>query len=40
MKDIYEILNDIEIDEDEMEIIDATDIEKAKVKKVFKEVYK
>lgn len=36
MKDIYEILNDIEIDEDEMEIIDATDIEKAKVKKYLK----
>lgn len=34
MKDIYEILNDIEIDEDEMEIIDATDIEKAKVKSI------
>ncbi|WP_026885644.1 DUF4179 domain-containing protein [Clostridium beijerinckii] len=36
MKDIYEILNDIEIDEDEMEIIEATDIEKAKVKKYLK----
>lgn len=34
MKDIYEILNDVDIDESEMDSMEVSDIEKAKVKKL------
>ena len=33
MKDIYELLNDVEIDENEMDIIDVSEFEKENVKK-------
>lgn len=36
MKDIYEILNDVDIDESEMDVMEVSDIEKAKVKKYLK----
>ncbi|MDF2506098.1 DUF4179 domain-containing protein [Clostridium sp.] len=40
MKDIYEILNDVDIDETEMESMEVSDIEKAKVKKTLKKSIK
>ena len=36
MKDIYEVLNDIDIDEDEIEFMEVSDIEKMRVKKYLK----
>ncbi len=36
MKDIYEVLNDIDIDEDEIELMEVSDIEKMRVKKYLK----
>ena len=36
MKDIYELLNDIDIDEKEFEEMEVTEFEKAKVKKALK----
>lgn len=40
MKDIYELLNDVDIDENEMEIMEVSDIEKANVKKYLKKSLK
>ena len=37
MKDIYELLNDIDIDEKELEEIEASEIEKEKVKRNVKQ---
>ena len=37
MKDIYELLNDIDIDEKELEEIEASEIEKKKVKRNVKQ---
>lgn len=37
MKDIYELLNDIDIDEKELEEIEASEIEKEKVKRSVKQ---
>lgn len=37
MKDIYELLNDIDIDEKELEEIEASEIEKEKVKRIVKQ---
>ena len=37
MKDIYELLNDIDIDEKELEEIEASEIEKEKVKRNLKQ---
>ena len=37
MKDIYELLNDIDIDEKELEEIEASEIEKGKVKRNVKQ---
>ena len=36
MKDIYEVLNDVDIDEDEIELMEVSDIEKMRVKKYLK----
>ena len=36
MKDIYELLNDIDIDENEFEEMEVSEFEKAKVKKALK----
>ncbi len=36
MKDIYEVLNDIDIDQDEIELMEVSDIEKMRVKKYLK----
>ena len=36
MKDIYELLNDIDIDENEFEEMEVSELEKAKVKKTLK----
>jgi hypothetical protein len=38
MKDIYELLNDVDIDEDEMEIMEVSEFEKKKVKKDLKKL--
>jgi len=40
MKDIYELLNDVDIDEGEIETMEVSDIEKAKVKKYLKKSIK
>lgn len=40
MKDIYEILNDVDIDEEEINKMEVSDIEKAKVKKYLKKSIK
>lgn len=40
MKDIYEILNDVDIDENEIEIMQVSDIEKANVKRYLKKSLK
>lgn len=40
MKDIYEILNDVDIDESEMDSMEVSDIEKAKVKRTLKKSIK
>jgi len=40
MKDIYEILNDVDIDESEMDSVEVSDIEKAKVKRTLKKAIK
>ncbi|OOM14605.1 DUF4179 domain-containing protein [Clostridium saccharobutylicum] len=37
MKDIYEILNDVDIEDDAIEVMNVSDIEKAKVKKYLRE---
>ena len=36
MKDIYELLNDVDIDDNEFEEMEVTEFEKAKVKKALK----
>ena len=36
MKDIYELLNDIDIDDNEFEEMEVTELEKAKVKSTLK----
>lgn len=36
MKDNYELLNDVTIDENELEELEVTDIEKAKIKRTLK----
>ena len=40
MKDIYELLNEIDIDENEFEEMEVTELEKAKVKKDVKKIIK
>ena len=40
MKDIYELLNDIDIDENEFHEMEVSEFEKAKVKKTVKTIIK